>query len=1197
MRLIAMSVITMEAVVKKALILKNKISSVFLGSIILLFLTMQSIHAQLLNLADLPLTVTYDVKSNVLFVMDDSGSMAWGYSNQKDSQIGNIPYYSSHHNKMYYDPTVTYSPPLNSSGASEPDANYYSAVRGYYYSSGNQRTYNLSDRFFGVQEHFSGNNPVMLDSCGNTSLCGGSVFVWKPFCLIFGTCWEEIKNSAFYYVYDGSNSGCNGLSNDSDCYDRVEVNNLSASERTNFANWFQYYAIRSDATKTSMLLGLSEDNAPSTLRIGRFTINNRTVRSGLNDQLTGKLSALDDDERDNLYDWIRDVPTSGGTPLRAALTTAGDFYTEDNAYYEDTESESGAIVGCRSNATMLITDGFDFASYSPFAGLKANEDALTLPDGTYYDPNVVSPIFSNTNDTEDDSLADIAFHFWATDLHSSANIAPTKSGLSDDMFDLSGDLANWQHMRTYAIAFGAEGTLSTDDATYQDLLDGTQTWPDVNQNDPSSIDDLYHATIVSRGDFINAKTPDELRSAIQQMIGSVTSKTSPNEAVGITSSRVGDDSGIFIASFDPASWSGNLQYFTVSNGSDADDPGATGCNAEPLGTKCSDSPEWSAYSANEPTDLFTGTTDNRTIITYDRSNGGIAFRWNSLNTTQKNFLKDGDNDATGELRLEYVRGSQEQESANGGAFRTRAAYDEFSVTLLGSLVHTNATYVSGISNGTDGLQYIFPDDLEDSSYSLPSRDPLVYVGGNAGMLHALDVDTGKEEFAYVPNEVIENLHDLTDPNSSYNPYVDGLIDTQDVYIDGQWRTLLVGGLRTGGQGVYALDITSGSASENNADNLALWEFTDEDDVDMGYTFGQPVIVKSNYDGGRWVVLVPNGYNSAESDSAQGYGYASLFILDAESGDVIKEIRVGGAGSNGLSSPVAVNDNDIQHFAATSNGTDKDNWTADYVYAGDLQGNLWKFDISSTDRGDWRARKLFKAPSDQAITAKPSVGSFPVIGDDENNREHRIVYFGTGQFISQDDLTTIDTQAFYSLIDRDETTCGTSTSSSTSQGCIRDSDLVEQTLDSQNILSTNSVASDGKGCKIGLKAGNASSVPVTPSERVVNSAVVVDDIVLFPSIESGSDVCDSQVQGSLYAANRFTCGAPNRQIFQSTNGDGVIQDSGKYLSRLELEGENIQLTLTSAVSEKGVDFSALTNEDVVEFDTQVATGRVRWRQIR
>ena len=244
-------------------------------------------------------------------------------------------------------------------------------------------------------------------------------------------------------------------------------------------------------------------------------------------------------------------------------------------------------------------------------------------------------------------------------------------------------------------------------------------------------------------------------------------------------------------------------------------------------------------------------------------------------------------------------------------------------------------------------------------------------------MHGVQASDGKEVLAYIPGNLFstglkQGLHTLTDPTYAHRYYVDLSPAVSDVHIKtcvgicptlgtdvANWRTILIGGERAGGRGLFALDVTDPSLfSEANAADLVLWEFSDSDDGDLGYVYGEPIMALMN--NGKWAAIFGNGYNSTGNATGDD-GEAQLFIVFLEGGldgawtlgtDYIKiSTEVGTlAALNGLSAP-AVLDLD-------------GNGTADRVYAGDLEGNMWVFDLSSATEGSWDV--AYK----QVVTEKP-----------------------------------------------------------------------------------------------------------------------------------------------------------------------------------------------------------------------------------
>ncbi|MBT5293753.1 MAG: hypothetical protein HOL40_08510, partial [Cellvibrionales bacterium] len=550
--------------------------------------------------------------------------------------------------------------------------------------------------------------------------------------------------------------------------------------------------------------------------------------------------------------------------------------------------------------------------------------------------------------------------------------------------------------------------------------------------------------------------------------------------------------------------------------------------------------------------------------------GGIDFNWSSLNPAQAALLNDGD--GQGEARVNYLRGDATNESENGGSFRSRRGLTtDGDDTRVGPIVHSAPVYVGNGVDANGFREYSFSDTLETKSYSafltsIASRDPMIYAGGNDGMLHAFNAERtgGEEVFAYVPNEIIKDIHELTESTFSAGAYVDGPISTLDVFYSGDWHSVLVGALRTGGKGIYALDITDPTAA---AADIALWEFTDANDVDMGYSFGKAQLVKLN--NGEWAAIVANGYNSTNEK-------AVLYVLDVEDGSVIKKFEVDTSGDNGLSGPVAIS-------------VDRD-FMIDYIYAGDLKGNMWKFDLTSAVVGDWEYAKLFKADSGQAITGSVTVGNHP------ENKTGRLVYFGTGKYLEQSDLTSTNTDSFYAVLDDDTCTGGSA--------CITSSALVSQTVDGASIdgrtITDNAVDwNSDKGWSLDLSSLSGIS------ERVVGRPALSGSLVIFNTIIPESGRCNSGGETFTFVLDRNNGGAFDSPTLDY-NADGRVNGDDK-------KGDKVVVAMqpkppSTSSKDPAPDLVILVSGDGLNKCINVAgqctdlgggnrSGRVRWRQLK
>ena len=398
----------------------------------------------------------------------------------------------------------------------------------------------------------------------------------------------------------------------------------------------------------------------------------------------------------------------------------------------------------------------------------------------------------------------------------------------------------------------------------------------------------------------------------------------------------------------------------------------------------------------------------RTVLTsHATTRRGVPFVWDALSDGQRDALRkphDMDDQAAID-RLAYLRGDPSKEGGPDG-FRQRGG-------PLGDLVHSRPVYI-----GAPGL----PDTIDPHTYpafrsAQADRASMVVVGGNDGFVHIFNAASGRELMAYAPSVVFPHLIDLTRPAYAHRYYVDGSPTAADVQTANGWRTWVIGGLGAGGRGIFALDVTdptrlANAAASGNPALIVQWEFTAADDADLGFTFSQPSIVRMQ--NGRWAAVFGNGYNSPND-------LAVLYVLFLDGGqdgswtpgvDYVRIPASGGLPSpagaaNGLSTPAAVDlDGDF---------------SVDLIYAGDLQGNLWKFDVSSRFPGDWgSAYRNGATPAPmfvctdaggrrQAITTRPEAGPHPLTGT--------LLYVGTGKNLEPGDLNSTATQTLYGLWDQ------------------------------------------------------------------------------------------------------------------------------------------------------------------------------------
>ncbi len=641
--------------------------------------------------------------------------------------------------------------------------------------------------------------------------------------------------------------------------------------------------------------------------------------------------------------------------------------------------------------------------------------------------------------------------------------------------------------------------------------------------DPTSLDSI--AAAAGTGTAFMANDPTTLKTAFDTIFNDILAKSGSSSSAATNSTSLSSNSVIYQARFSSADWSGQLLAKPIS-----------------LSGSISSSINWDAA-----VQLDTKDPDDRVIITYGRdSQDGIPFRWSDIASQTDTVAKDaldtdflGTVDGLGADRVDFLRGGTGGASAS--IFRTDRN------GKLGDIVHSTPNYVGKPAAGYSDLEMAGYSSFQ-SSYD--SRQEVIYAGANDGMLHGFSAVDGEELLAYVPRAVYSRLSRLTaqgyGTSVEHKYTVDGSPAVADAYASG-WKTVLVGGLNAGGQGVYALDVTDPSDfEESKADEIVLWEFTDEDDPDLGYTFFEPSrnfqtnqsaqIVKMNND--KWAVILGNGYNNTEADgNTSSDGHAYLFILFIEEGmdgswtpgtDYIKiDTGKGSVTSpNGLATPIP---NDID-------GDGK----IDTIYAGDLYGNLWKFDVSDSSASNWdlaltAGKPLFTAEDSsgnrQPITSTPLVTPHPKGG--------YIVSFGTGKYMELSDNSDSSQQSIYGIWDLDAQV--TSRSQLLQQQVITTTSV--SGIDYRLMTANQPVWSTHRGWLVDLPEAG---------ERVDVNPVIRDGRFVYVTRTPSTQVCTAGGESWLMELDYLTGGRLQSSPFD-VNDDGVI-DSDDYITDRDINGD-------------------------------------------
>lgn len=552
-------------------------------------------------------------------------------------------------------------------------------------------------------------------------------------------------------------------------------------------------------------------------------------------------------------------------------------------------------------------------------------------------------------------------------------------------------------MNTYGITLGMFGDSYKGDP---DAAPPDSVNPSSGQ--PSAIDDLWLATRYSKGRLLSASDATGLEASFNRIVSDMFASGS---GTGLSYSDVSVSTGdntVVQTAYNSGDWTGEIAAYSVH---------LSGSRA---GFINYDDRKWSAKTLLDA---------NPARVIATRAGGkGIPFTASALAEAGALATFNTGATADGKDVVSWLRGDR---SLEGTRYRARSH-------LLGDIVHATPAYVSRAF-----AQYTYAGYQSFAARVKSARKPMVYVGANDGMLHALDATSGEELWAYVPGLVHERLNALAQPGYQHRFTVDGSLTAWDVEFSAngntssdsasRWRTLLVGGLRAGGSGYYALDVTEpelagGSVAEREQAlaGKVLWEFNDPN---MGHSYGKPVIARTERYG--WVVLLSSGYNTPD-------GRGHLYVVKAEDGSLIKDIVINAPAAGAAFSQVGLAQvTGVVNYKASP-------WTREnanllYAYGGDLNGNLWRFDLSSADKADWSVSLLAenlnpggalgKAPimaaPDVALIPTPAPeGGFPTYQDARDLQTSRLMVFvGNGLLLHADDFALDDrSNGFHAIWD-------------------------------------------------------------------------------------------------------------------------------------------------------------------------------------
>jgi type IV pilus assembly protein PilY1 len=805
-----------------------------------------------------------------------------------------------------------------------------------------------------------------------------------------------------------------------------------------------------------------------------------------------------------------------------------------------TYQSAGITLNVGYNISGTTQDG-------PYLVVQSRNDVppiyyLNVPDGSNRAAGWCIDAASDTNDKDD-----------SADMKAKKAACKALPACTSGAFGAC-TLSNRSSTRTFTPQVNANAAaLLKDPLWYAAKWGGFRDWASDKDHWPNTS---------AKWDANNDGTPDNyflvrnalgLQAALEKALDSIKEGAFSSSGIDISSETISSDTLAFSTQYNPADWSGDLIATSIVPVSE-NNPNGIG----PV--------KWRA-AANLPAPnarrIFTRINANTDEI----GSVGVEFRWTNLSL----LLEDvggwdlggslaGAGKFSGENVVNYLRGSIDNEIVRDGAFRNRTRVTG-SQSPLGDSPHNEPRYVKATET--------------------------VYLGANDGMLHAFDAKDGKELFAYVPSALLPKLPKLTDVKYGHEYYVDGDAEVAAV----ESSLYLVGALGRGGRGLYGLDVTNPS-SFSNAD--VKWEFNGVGDPiqcsgnaaaaadrdNIGFVLSKPLIARLN--DGKTYAIASNGYNSC-------YGKAALYILDIKTGAVKKRLDtpVSGLAGNGLSAPTTLDVNG--------------DGTVDIVYAGDLAGRLWRFDLSSATPGDWKTGvgavsgiPLFSAvfsDAPQPITAAPVI-----VVDSKVEPPRTYVLFGTGRYLNASDKASKNVQTFYGIVDSGNATITRASLKARA---------IEQVVGNTRVISGGTVDDmDGsQGWYIDLKSDG-------DGERVINAGVVskvrLGAVAVFPSIiPIENDPCSSGGYSYLNAVNAYT-GAALDFPFLDLNGDGVVnnEDQTKVGGKLVTPGSlkvgsgligNLKITGDGKQLVYGLSDGTLGSEIVGGGETPYR-GRISWREL-
>ena len=1000
------------------------------------------------------------VEPNLMFTLDDSGSMAFNYLPDTDLEYHLFAFHpdepndyapykyegvlatndnnvlaarrrSPKVNTLYYDPDTRYEPWVDKNGVRMANADPRAVI--YHVNHPNEKYQKLKLDITG--EKSTGDRPVCVKPQPETFIrdsrmqepCEGDrvtrmvapATYYLPKDPAFKPPKDWTKDSASNYqrVSIKDHKSFDRPFTRTDCLISTTNPNVRSctqeQEYQNFANWFQYHRTRMHVAIAAVGNAFATALGPD-IRVGYGRINQgekrpvdgvgtivveRGVRRFVNKDPNATELHRGKTDRSDFFDWLNTRTADGGTPLMRAMHTVNNYFRRADAmgpWAAEPGQRGGKLnqprnhLACRRSYHILMTDG----QYT-FAKPDSGQEGLRQMDYTLESDNANGQPIQDDRPAEKGgpargsyqyrpqapykgeargSLADYAMDGWKNDL---------RLDLNNQVSSYEGNPSFWQNVTTYTLGFGVEGTLPYPDSL-QKIINGELSWParrepgeafaKVEPGKPTAIDDLWHAAVNGHGKYVNVRNSAGFMSEMAGILAEIASRTGTSAGVAVASRALQANNQKFVPSYKTKDWTGDLKAYAV------DVHGRQGAL------------QWSVL------DRLPKPIDRTMYVGTGNASGPAAspFYWDSAEDKPSQRMTDrarreliqgaGKKDEDGSPLVLYLRGDRTE---SGKKFRT-----QLQNAVIGHIVNSQPAYIGtaidrgyrylpaafgSAKSGADSYRdYVAQKAARSCSTTIQSGaakvcgPAMVFVGSNEGFLHGFNANPdpvksgGREIFAFAPFASLSELGRSSRPEFQARFMMDGPLIERDAFWGNRWHNVVVATTGAGPKAVFALDVTQ--TDFNGLDQAVLWELSDVNqsvkaNADaIGHVLQEPEVgVLAD---GRWVVVIGNGYESRSKR-------AQLLVVELQTGQVIARLDTGvGSDSqpNGLGGVALVRDG---------------NQVITGAFAGDLRGNVWKFDLASSRPSDWKVsygkKPMFTAHDGRAITAAPVLVTHPLGG--------------------------------------------------------------------------------------------------------------------------------------------------------------------------------------------------------------------------